>query len=178
MRAGIGLISVLIGGLIVAYLWSQHTGAVSQANKTIQPQLHQMAGKSSDGTPAKDSAAFTAIEQNGALKGLQVKSVVPGGALGAHYGLAANDVILRIGPFQMGDSTLSDFDAAKDMLIDGFQRNQDIVVDRGGTEITLPAQRGFSAPAATGGTTGGAGATPGSSPAKAAQDLVNKAQGE
>ena len=154
MRGAFGLVSILIGGLIVAYLWSQDVSSVSKANKAVRPQLNQLAGKSSDGTPAFKSAVFVAVEKNAALKGLKIQSIDRTGGLFEYFGLIPNDTILRVGPFVMGDTTLSDFESARDMVVDAMQRKMDIVVNRGGTEITLPAQRNFTAPAATGSGTG------------------------
>jgi hypothetical protein len=68
MNGAFGLVGILVAGLILAYVWADHTQTVSKANKTIQPQLKQLAGQSPDGTPAVKSAKYAAVEANGALK--------------------------------------------------------------------------------------------------------------
>src|SRR5258708_3836429 len=101
MRAGLRIVSLLICGLIVAYLWGNSVSSVSSANKAVRPQVNQIAGRSADGTPAGDSATFAAVKRGGNFAGLKVTAIDPRGGLAEHYGLQAGDVILRIGPFQM-----------------------------------------------------------------------------
>lgn len=141
MRAMFGLVSILIAGLIVAWLWADHTQTVARVNRSVQPQVQQLAGKSADGTPAIKSATFVAVEKNGALKALRVTSIDPAGALADYWGLQPNDEILRIGQFNMGDIAMDDFESARNWVVEGMQRKMDMSVNRGGAMITLPADR-------------------------------------
>src|SRR5882672_3012139 len=101
MRAMFGLVSLLICGLIVAWLWADHTQTVARVNRSVQPQVQQLAGKSADGTPAIRSATFAAIERNGAIKALRVTTIDPTGGLADYWGLQPNDEIVRIGQFNV-----------------------------------------------------------------------------
>ena len=158
MRGAFGLVSILVCGFIVAYLWATHTQGVVQANRSVQPQLKQLAGQSDDGTPAIQSATFAAIERNGAIKGLRVLTVDPTGGLAVYWGIQPNDEIVRIGIFGMGDPAMDDFESARNWVVEGMQRKMDMGVNRGGAMITLPKDRNMTAPAAgSGGATGGGG---------------------
>jgi hypothetical protein len=148
MNGAFGLVALLLAGLIMAYVWADHTQTVSKVNKTIQPQLKQLAGQSPDGTPAVKSAKYAPVEANGVLKGVKITSIDLAGGLHTYWGLQANDVVTRIGPFTVGDSTIPDLETARDWIVEGMQRKMDMSVDRGGAIITLPADRGVPSPAA------------------------------
>ena len=172
MRGAFGLVSILVCGLIVAYVWSSNTQSISKVNKTVRPQVQQMAGQNADGTRAIDSAKFAAVESAGALKGIRVTSIDPTGALSSYWGLMTNDVVQRIGPFTVGDSSIADLDTAREWVVEGMQRKMEMTVDRGGQTLTLPAQRSTgTVPAAGPGAPAGAGGA-----MKSADDLVKQLQ--
>ena len=162
MNGAFGLVGLLVAGLILAYVWADHTQTVSKVNKTVQPQLKQLAGQSPDGTPAVKSAKYAAVEANGVLKGLKITAIDPTGGLFVYWGLQPNDIVQRIGPFTVGDSTIPDLETARDWVVEGMQRKMDMSVDRGGTIITLPADRNTPSPVAAG---AGLGTTPSNSSA-------------
>ena len=149
MRGVFGLVSLLIGGLIIAYLWAENTKTVSDVNKTIKPQVQQLAGRSSDGTPAIKSATFAEVPGGGPFKGVLVTSVDPAGGIGAYWGLQRGDIIRGIGVFVVGDNTLSDRETVQDYVIEGMQYQRTMAVDRGSVRINLPADRAAS-PTGTG----------------------------
>jgi hypothetical protein len=162
MRGAFGLVSILVCGLIVAYLWSSNVQNVAKVNKSVQPQVQQLAGKNTDGSRAADSAKFNPVERNGALKGIQVVSIDSTGALFTYWGLQPNDIVLRIGELKVGDPTMEDFESVRDWVVEGMQRKKDMDVDRDGVTITLPAQR--NAPAGLPGTGGTNSAAPSGNP--------------
>jgi hypothetical protein len=182
MRGMFGLVSILLAGALVAYLWATHTQEVSHVNRSVQPQLQQLAGKSADGTPAGKSATFAAIPSNGAIKRLRVLTIDPAGGLAVYWGLKPNDEIIRIGSFNVGDAAMDDQQSAKDWVVEGMQRKMDMSVNRGGVTITLPADRNASvSPAGTGnGATpsGGSSTVAPGSPARSAEDLVKQLQNQ
>jgi hypothetical protein len=143
MQAAFGLVGILIATFIVVYLWASYTQPVAKVAKPAQQQANTLAGRSANGAPAVYSAKYKAIERNGSITGIQILAVDPTGALFEHFGLVPGDVVLRIGPFKMGDETLNDYDSARDWIVEAMQRQMDIVVDRGGTQIKLPEQRNF-----------------------------------
>ena len=153
MRAGIGLVSVLITALIVAYVFSKYTQGTAPAMKQGTNQANQLAGRSSNGvpiggkgTPVLEDSKFVAVEQSGRLTGLTVTVMPPTNGLAEYFGLVPGDTIVRIGPFKVGDETLSDFETARDWVQEGMQRQMEMVVNRGGTQITLPRDRNFTPP--------------------------------
>jgi hypothetical protein len=152
------LVVVLVSMVIVAYMWASYTQPVGKASKQAREQVNQIAGRNSAGVQAGTMVKYAPVERNGHITGLTIKSIDPSDGLAEHFGLVAGDTVLHIGPFDMGDNTLSDEESARIFLVDAMQRNYDIVVDRGGTQIKLPAQRNFLPPAGGG---GGSGATPG-----------------
>jgi hypothetical protein len=76
-------------------------------------------------------------------------------------------VVKEIGPFKVGDDTLSDFDTTKDWIQEGMQRQMKMVVERGGQRITLPDDRNTPVPTppTASGATGTAAAPAGNTPA-------------
>jgi hypothetical protein len=133
--------------------------------KQITGQANQLAGRSSagvpiggQGTPVLADSKFAPVERNGKLVGLAVVVMPMTNGLYEYFGLIPGDTILGIGPFKIGDETLSDFESARDWVQEGMQRQMEMRVDRGGTQITLPRDRDFvptPAGAATPGTPSG-----------------------
>jgi hypothetical protein len=169
MQAAFGLVGLLVAMFIVAWLWATYTAPVAKVARPAQQQANTLAGRSANGAPAVMSAKFAPVQRNGTLSGIRIVAVDPTGALVEHFGLMPGDVVLRIGPFKMGDETLNDFESGRDWIVEGMQRQMDIVVNRGGTEITLPAQRNFlpapSGAAGAAGANGSGASTPAQTPA-------------
>jgi hypothetical protein len=151
MRGAFGLVSLLITGLIVAYLWADHTKTVANVNKTLQPQVQQLAGRSSDGTPAIKSATYKELPGSGPIKGAQVVTIDPAGGLAVYWGLLPNDIIREVGPYAVGDNTLTDLETVQEWVVEGMQRQMTMAVDRGGVRISLPAGRAAGSPGTGGG---------------------------
>ena len=146
MRGMFGFVSLLVGALIIAYIWAVDTKTVSTVNKQVQPQVQKMAGKNFDGTSALHSIVLAPFPPNGTMKGATVTSIDPASSILEYWGLLPGDVILTIGEFQVGDSIISDLDTAREWVVEGMQRQKIMTVDRGGTKITLPAERNTVAP--------------------------------
>ena len=125
MRAGLGLLSLLICGLIVAYLWTNSASTATSALKTAQPTINRVTSKGPDGASSAQSANLIPYEPGGKLLGLKVVAVTPGGAMATTYGLAPGDIILQIYGFKIGDSSSAStesFEASKDFLfIDAYR---------------------------------------------------------
>jgi len=157
-----GLVGFLIACFIAVYMFADYTQKSAPAMRQATNQANQLAGRSSNGvslggagTPVLQDSRFAPMERNGRFVAVQVLVMPPTNGLAEYYGLAVNDVILQIGPFKVGDNTLDDFETTRNWVMEGMQRNMEIVVDRGGTEIKLPSQRNFVPPPA-GSSNGGA----------------------
>jgi hypothetical protein len=154
MRAGIGLVALLLGVGLMVYLFSEFSIPVAREGKNAQEEARQIAGYGEDGRSALESVSLSPQHKNGKLVGLQVASVVPGGPMDSYYGLRAGDVITGIGS-QAGMEKVSQLiggdDMAEPKLLEAYQRKMQITVARNGREMTLPATPGASpapAPAA------------------------------
>ncbi len=137
MRGMFGLVSLLIGALIVAYLWAQHTSVVVKSAGPVRDQAQQLSGHSVDGTSAADSIKTEPVnDPGGRLKALRVVDVTPGGGMETFYGLQKGDRITMLGalPVDMNN----DYGLSTAMLLDSYEKMQPLVVIRNGQEVTLP----------------------------------------
>src|SRR5689334_11419401 len=99
MRGAFGLVSLLIGIAIMAYIWSMHTAQVSKSGSEAQKQAQRLSGRGEDGKSALESITTTADNSAGHLKALLVTDIVPGGAMEKVYGLKKGDRILVVGNY-------------------------------------------------------------------------------
>jgi hypothetical protein len=137
MRGAFGLVSILVCGLIVAYVWALHTSAVSKNGSKAMDQATQLSGHGEDGKSALESIKTTADnDAGGHLKSLLVTDIVPGGAMDKFYGFKKGDKIVSEGQYDV--LTNGDADTASAMLLDAYERFQSVVVIRDGTQMTLP----------------------------------------
>ncbi len=187
MRGMFSLVGVLVTVGVVAWIMSEaylpHTKAVINAQKSVQPTLNRVASKGDDGLPSSSSAVLLPIEKNGTFRGLAVQSVVTGGAMDTAFGLMPGDVILKIQGIPLGDpytATVQDESSARDFLfVDAYRGHWPLTVDRGGTEITLPAQRAFvPAPAGSNNAPGSNAPRRNQTPTDTAADLVKQLQNQ
>lgn len=143
MRAGIGLIGLLLAVGIIFYVMfaAGGSGSAGQALKTgadVKPQVDQIAGKDEQGRIATDSIKFDTGKN-----GIDVQSVVPNGAFEQFFGLKAGDTITMVGPLPAKEMSPDD---AKAYLLTAFQQNQELTVRRDGQEIKLPQAPAPGAP--------------------------------
>jgi len=141
MRYVFGLVGMLAVLGVIVYLMGDAGGELEQAKTAldtgakIRPQLNQIAGRDADGTPANLSAALSPQMAGGKLRGLLVSELTAGGAYETHFGLKQYDLIVQIGPM---DLRMLDSDTAQAQMLDAYQRNQTIIVERGKERLTLP----------------------------------------
>ena len=184
MRGIFSLVGVLVTVGVIAWIMSEaylpYTKAVINAQKSMQPTINRVTSKGDDGLPSSSSAVLLPIEKNGALRALSVQSIVTGGAMDTAYGLLPGDIILKIQGIPIGDpftATVTDESSARDFLfVDAYRGHWPLTVDRGGTEITLPAQRGFVPPtsAVPGGTNAPSNPSAPGNPTNSAEDLLKQ----
>ena len=142
MRAGFGLIGLLVCVGVIALVWGKvllpHTQEVLKKGETAKEQVNQIAGNSRDGT-MKFSESLTLVPEskNGKIAAIDVTSVAAGGPAETYFGLKENDAIIEIGPLSVRDQVNSEEDASA-YLMDAYQRQQQITVMRNGNKLTLP----------------------------------------
>lgn len=140
MKAGIGLIGVLIAVAIVFYVafgMGDKGGVVGnnlRTGKELEKQANEFSGRDVTGQKATDSLTFDTDN-----KGVKVLSVVPKGAFDTKYGLQPGDVITQIGSLPR-EQISSNTDAAA-YLHDAYRASWDLAVNRNGKSITLPRDR-------------------------------------
>jgi C-terminal processing protease CtpA/Prc len=132
---GFGLISLLICVAIIMYLMSMQTPTIREGAQA-QQQAAQISGRDSNGMPAMNSYKAESYPPNGQFKGLRITDVIAGGPMDQYYGLKVGDVVLQIGGNDV--TALGEFDMAKAELDQAFQQSQALLVDRGGTQVSLP----------------------------------------
>ncbi len=150
MRVVVGIIGLLVTiGIVVWIMHSSELPAVQNAadvNKNVRPKVEQMAGKdSTTGEDARNTIKVDGEMKNGKMAGVLVTDITAGGAMEKYFGLKRGDVITEIGT-QGGVFTpvseMSDYKEAKDQLLTSLQNFQQVVVQRNGTKLTLPATAG------------------------------------
>lgn len=168
MRAGIGILCVLIAVaiiLMVAFAGKNaYVPTVVNAGQSGDAQASQIAGVDQNGIRAQDSIALQPEPADGQMRGLLVTNILPQGPLAVAYGLMKGDEIMEVGPMRMRDQ--NDPELAKDFVYEALQRNETLVVQRNGQELTINPNSALAAahpqyfqkPGVT--VTGGAGAAP------------------
>jgi hypothetical protein len=182
MRAGIGLVSILVVVAIILMVAfsGQHGGyipTVINAGSSGQQQAGQIAGRDESGTPVGDTIALEEHDSNdGHLRGLTVKTVLPTSPFVTSYGIQQGDEITEIGGLSVKDQ---DFELSKDLVYEAYGKNQSLTVLRAGQQLTINPDTAlttahpnlFGKPGTT--VTGSAPTTP---PPSAQQNALNQIQ--
>jgi S1-C subfamily serine protease len=142
MRAGIGLISLLLAVGLIFYLFAESEIPKIQSGEEAREQVKQISGYGPAG-----EAAGTSFDTQGQLKGsrldnLLVLSVTPGGAMDSYFGLRSGDEITAINGMRINDISNSDEETAKALATEAFSRKQKLTVRRNGQTIDLPLAPG------------------------------------
>lgn len=140
MRAGIGILSILIVIAIILYVSfsGPHGGyvpAVINAGNSANQQAAQLAGKDQSDVRAQDSIALEPDMPASKLHGLIVKNILPNGPMETVYGLKIGDEIT--GTAQLSFKGDSDPELDKDLVYEAYGRNQALIITRNGQELTL-----------------------------------------
>lgn len=148
MKAAFGIVALLAAvGVIVWWLGSaggDHIQAVAEAQKTVKPQVEQLAGRSADGeTTFKDSLAVKAQESGGRTVALRIASVKEAGPAETYFGLKRGDMITQIGELEVKGMAE---DEAFEHLQDAYSRKWTLRVKRDDQEIILPGGQLANAP--------------------------------
>ena len=169
MRAGIGLVGLLVCAGLIMYVFAETQIPVAKVGKQAQNEARQMSGRGDDGEAAENSFTVDADFGGSRLKALVVTGVTNGGAMQTYYGLLPGDRITAIDGTRIHEKSNNDDAMAKAQVAEAFGRRQTLTVDRGGQVLTLPVPAGAGvagsvAPAPAPGSPGATGAT-GAAPA-------------
>lgn len=141
MRAGFGLLSLLIVAGLVFYLTfgtKSHPGydaAVLEQGKTAREEAAQVSGRTDDSTPISETIQLDEVDAGGQFRRLKVLSVRPSTPMDTIYGLKVGDEIVKVG--DMGVSDNNDAGLAKALVYEAYGRNEPLVVLRNDQQITL-----------------------------------------
>jgi hypothetical protein len=149
MRAGIGLLSILIAVAIILFVaFSGPKGgyipAVVSAGSVAQSQAQQLSGQDENGMRAQDSIAMEEADAGGQLRGLTITAIIPTGPMATAYGLLKGDEIVQVGPMRLRDMN-NDAELAKAMVFESYQRNEPLLVLRNGQELTISPDSALTA---------------------------------
>jgi hypothetical protein len=137
MRGAFGLVSLLICVALVAYMWANHTSAVSNSGNPATDQARRIAGYDADGKSALESIKIEREVDSVTHKTETVVSdIVAGGAMDQAYGLKKGDKIITLGEYPLMPT--DDAGTASAMLLKAFQASQSVEVIRAGKQISLP----------------------------------------
>jgi hypothetical protein len=140
MRAGIGLLSLLVVAAIIFYVafggkQGGYVGTVMKAGKEGQEQSSQISGRTDDGTPIQDTIKLDEVDVGGEFRRLKVISIIPGTPMDTAYGLLPNDEITKVGGMGVRDN--NDAGLAKALVYEAYQRNEPLTIMRKDVEMTL-----------------------------------------
>jgi hypothetical protein len=139
MRAGIGLLSLLIAAALIFYISfggknGGYEGQVLKQGAVARDEASQLNGKDQNNVRVDESITFDDVMTGNELRGLKVTSVMTGGPMDSAYGLKVGDEITEANQLDLRGS---DSGTAKAMVYEGYSRNQHLVVMRDGHEITI-----------------------------------------
>src|ERR1019366_812308 len=140
MRAGIGIISILIAIAIILMVAFSGPGGgyvptVTKAGNVANSEAAQLSGKDENGVRAQDSIALEADMPGSKLRGLIVKNILPGGPMQTVYSLVKGDEITGTAQLSFRGDTDAELD--KDLVFEAYGKNQPLVILRNGRELTL-----------------------------------------
>lgn len=149
MRAGIGLVALLLGVGLMVYIFAQSEIPKIKAGEAAKKEVRQYAGYGQDSAPATESFTATAeMRGGGRIKSLTVTTVTPGGAMDTFYNLQPGDEIIEIAGMTL-DALSNDEETARILVAsEGYQKKQPLTVIRAGQKMTLPVSATPPGPAA------------------------------
>jgi S1-C subfamily serine protease len=148
MRAGIGLIGLLVGVAVLLWVFSVTELPKARVGKQATEQARQISGRGDDGVAAMDSFKTEPQFNGSRLTGLIVTDVTPGGAMQTYYGLAKDDRVTAIDGMRLNDLANGDDQLAQALVTEAFQKRQTLSIVRNGQTFTVPAPPGTLPPPA------------------------------
>lgn len=140
MRAGIGLLSLLVVAAIIFYVsfGGKQGGVVGtemKAGKDAREQASQISGRTEDGTPIEQTIKLKEVDVGGEFRRVSVVSIVPQTPMDTAYGLMAGDEITHVGAWGVRDN--NDYELAAAKVYEAYGRNETLTILRNGQEMTL-----------------------------------------
>ena len=178
MRAGIGLIGLLVGVAVMLWLFSVIELPKARVGKQVQTQARQMSGRGEDEISAMDSFKVDPAFSGSKFTGLIVTDVTRGGAMHSYFGLARGDRITALDGMRLNDLANGDDELAHALVAEAFQRRQKLTIVRNGQTFIVPAPPGSLPRPAPAAPAAGAAAVPGQAPAQAPDPTVGQAPAE
>jgi hypothetical protein len=148
MRWAFGLVSLLVTlGIIMLlvyfYVIPELQTATSPNGVSAKSQAERISGHDEDGVAADQSITLAdAQDSGGKIIGYTVAALTPGGAMEKYFGLKPNDTITQISGGNGGFldvATIGDSKGASAWLLQAYEAQGSVTVNRGGTILTLPA---------------------------------------
>ena len=158
MRMAFGLVSLLVVLGIIMLLFSTYQAPMLKQGKTMRDDAQQLAGRDENNAPVTHAVTLDAQDRAGKMEAAVVTGIVGGSTLETHYGLQKGDLIVQLGQVAV-KGNIHSADEAKDFLLYAYQRNEPVVVLRGGEQLTLPLAAPARNAAASAGPPAGASAT-------------------
>jgi hypothetical protein len=146
MRAGFGLVSLLLGVFLMLWLYAGpgslgggSLGTAARVQKQVTPQVNIISGRSADGSEVASSTIRLKNESSTGRPKILVEAVKPLGAMYIRFGFERGDRLKLIGPLEVG-TMVSSADEASDYLMHAYSREQTVTVERNGRELELPTK--------------------------------------
>lgn len=142
MRWIFGVGGILVTLLVVVMLLSAKGGPGDYMVTTLKKgqdarvEAQQLAGQDADGVKASESITLDAAGTGSRTTALVVSGLMTGGPMQMHFGLATGDKIVEVGPLRVRD--VDDPELAKALVLEAYQRKQELVIDRAGAKFKLP----------------------------------------
>ncbi len=140
MRAVFGLAGLLITlavvVLVLKYAVLPETQNAAMVQKTVRPQVEQLAGRDTEGNRAAYTVELTADSPTGRFNALVVSRLTSGGGMEKWFGLQVGDRIIEVN--QINVNAFGDAETAKLQVLDAFQKRLPLTVERSGKRLTLP----------------------------------------
>jgi hypothetical protein len=146
MRAGLGLLALLVTIALMIYLFAMIEIPKAKIGKQVQAQAQQYSGRGNDGESAMSSFTAEGKFKGSAIESLKVTGVTAGGAMDTYFGLRPKDAIVAAGGLRLSDTTNGDEEMAKALVAEAFSKHQTLTVKRGGKMIELPLPPGSAIP--------------------------------
>lgn len=139
--AGFCLVGLLVTMAIYLKLSTQNAQTALQAGKEARQEMTHIAGRDENGTPLAQTYAVAAdLRPDGKVKDLRVTRVDPDSPMEKFFGLKVDDLIVKTvyqgSTFETRQA--SDAEAAQLDVLNAYTYSGQLVVLRGGREVTLP----------------------------------------
>jgi hypothetical protein len=143
MKAGFGLVSVLIVVALIMWMQAKNATTVLDKSKNARKDAAQFAGQDMDGVKAKDSIKMEPVLlSSGKLKSIKVTWLMPLGPMESYYGLMVGDEVVQANQLDVKDS---DTEMAPLMVLESYSRKLPLIVMRGTQKLRLPPEDGVPA---------------------------------